>query len=56
MATAGMTWLHLSDWHQKGMDFDRKVVRDALEQKKDSQENSLKTATKTRRYEGTPRV
>ncbi|MDQ1354848.1 MAG: hypothetical protein QG657_5157 [Acidobacteriota bacterium] len=30
MATAGLTWLHLSDWHQKGMDFDRKVVRDAL--------------------------
>ncbi len=27
---AGITWLHLSDWHQKGPDFDRKVVRDAL--------------------------
>ena len=27
---AGLTWLHLSDWHQKGPDFDRKVVRDAL--------------------------
>ncbi|MCI0397639.1 MAG: metallophosphoesterase [Chloroflexi bacterium] len=26
----GLTWLHLSDWHQKGADFDRKVVRDAL--------------------------
>ncbi len=27
---AGLTWLHLSDWHQKGPDFERKVVRDAL--------------------------
>ena len=27
---AGVTWLHLSDWHQKGPDFDRQVVRDAL--------------------------
>lgn len=27
---AGLTWLHLSDWHQKGKDFDRQVVRDAL--------------------------
>ncbi|MBC1237264.1 SIR2 family protein [Nostoc sp. 2RC] len=27
---AEMTWLHLSDWHQKGKDFDRQVVRDAL--------------------------
>ncbi|HLP61509.1 MAG TPA: metallophosphoesterase, partial [Candidatus Deferrimicrobium sp.] len=27
---SGLTWLHLSDWHQKGMEFDRKVVRDAL--------------------------
>jgi tetratricopeptide (TPR) repeat protein len=27
---AGLTWLHLSDWHQKGEDFDRRVVRDAL--------------------------
>ena len=26
----GLTWLHLSDWHQKGRDFDRNVVRDAL--------------------------
>jgi Calcineurin-like phosphoesterase len=25
-----VTWLHLSDWHQKGSDFDRRVVRDAL--------------------------
>lgn len=25
-----LTWLHLSDWHQKGRDFDRTVVRDAL--------------------------
>jgi predicted phosphodiesterase len=23
-------WLHLSDWHQRGRDFDRKAVRDAL--------------------------
>jgi predicted phosphodiesterase len=27
---AKLTWLHLSDWHQKGQDFDRQVVRDAL--------------------------
>ncbi|MGV8174961.1 MAG: metallophosphoesterase family protein, partial [Methanothrix sp.] len=27
---SGITWLHLSDWHQKGIDFDRRVVRDAL--------------------------
>ncbi len=27
---AGLTWLHLSDWHQKGKEFDRKVVRDEL--------------------------
>lgn len=27
---ASVTWLHLSDWHQKGETFDRKVVRDAL--------------------------
>jgi len=26
----GLTWLHLSDWHQKGEEFDRNVVRDAL--------------------------
>lgn len=25
-----LTWLHLSDWHQQGKDFDRKVVRDKL--------------------------
>jgi DNA repair exonuclease SbcCD nuclease subunit len=25
-----LTWLHLSDWHQKGKDFNRQVVRDAL--------------------------
>ncbi|MCP4217961.1 MAG: hypothetical protein GY765_25180, partial [bacterium] len=25
-----LTWLHLSDWHQKDEIFDRKVVRDAL--------------------------
>ncbi|MCP4696295.1 MAG: hypothetical protein GY862_05550, partial [Gammaproteobacteria bacterium] len=25
-----ITWLHLSDWHQKGEDFDREMVRDAL--------------------------
>lgn len=27
---AELTWLHLSDWHQKGKEFDRKVVRDEL--------------------------
>ena len=27
---SGMTWLHLSDWHQKGPGFDRQVTRDAL--------------------------
>ena len=27
---SGITWIHLSDWHQKGTDFDRQVVRDAL--------------------------
>lgn len=26
----GLTWLHLSDWHQEAKEFDRKVVRDAL--------------------------
>ena len=26
----GVTWLHLSDWHQKGKDFDRQVVLRAL--------------------------
>ena len=26
----GLTWLHLSDWHQRGPDFDRQVVCDAL--------------------------
>jgi len=25
-----IVWLHLSDWHQRGPDFDRSVVRDAL--------------------------
>ncbi|MDQ3807105.1 MAG: metallophosphoesterase [Thermoproteota archaeon] len=25
-----ITWLHVSDWHQKGEDFDRQVVRDLL--------------------------
>lgn len=25
-----LTWLHVSDWHQKGNEFDRKVVCDAL--------------------------
>src|SRR5690349_15288410 len=25
-----VSWLHLSDWHQKGADFDRKAIRDAL--------------------------
>ena len=25
-----LTWLHLSDWHQNGKEFDRTVVRDAL--------------------------
>ncbi len=24
------SWLHLSDWHQGGPDFDRQVVRDKL--------------------------
>ena len=27
---AGLTWLHLSDWHQGGKEFDREVVRDKL--------------------------
>jgi tetratricopeptide (TPR) repeat protein/predicted phosphodiesterase len=27
---AGLTWLHLSDWHEKGKDFDRTIVRDRL--------------------------
>ena len=27
---AKLTWLHLSDWHQKGRDFNRQVLRDAL--------------------------
>ena len=26
----GITWLHLSDWHQKGEEFGRQVVRDKL--------------------------
>jgi predicted MPP superfamily phosphohydrolase len=25
-----LSWLHLSDWHQRGTDFDRTVVRDRL--------------------------
>jgi predicted phosphodiesterase len=25
-----LSWIHLSDWHQKGASFDRKIVRDAL--------------------------
>ena len=25
-----ISWLHVSDWHQRGSDFDRRVVRDAL--------------------------
>ncbi len=27
---SGITWIHLSDWHQGGPDFDRQVVLDAL--------------------------
>jgi 3',5'-cyclic AMP phosphodiesterase CpdA len=27
---ADLTWLHLSDWHQRGADFDRSRVREAL--------------------------
>lgn len=27
---AGISWLHLSDWHQKGKEFERLKVRDAL--------------------------
>ena len=27
---AGLTWLHISDWHQQGKDFNRNVVQDAL--------------------------
>ncbi len=27
---AGLTWLHLSDWHQEGKKFDRRVVGEAL--------------------------
>jgi hypothetical protein len=27
---AGLTWFHLSDWHQRGREFDRQVIRDAL--------------------------
>ncbi len=27
---SGLCWLHLSDWHQKGKDFNRQKVRDAL--------------------------
>jgi DNA repair exonuclease SbcCD nuclease subunit len=25
-----VTWVHLSDWHQRGVDFDRKMLLDAL--------------------------
>jgi hypothetical protein len=27
---SAITWLHLSDWHQRGEDFNREVVRDRL--------------------------
>ena len=27
---ASINWVHLSDWHQRGVDFDRTIVRDAL--------------------------
>jgi tetratricopeptide (TPR) repeat protein/predicted phosphodiesterase len=27
---AGLNWLHLSDWHQRGSEFDRQVVQKAL--------------------------
>ena len=27
---ASINWVHLSDWHQRGVDFDRMIVRDAL--------------------------
>ncbi len=27
---AGITWLHLSDWHQRGRDFNRYVVGNRL--------------------------
>jgi hypothetical protein len=30
MSNENVAWLHLSDWHQRGPDFDRSVVRDAL--------------------------
>jgi predicted phosphodiesterase len=30
MPEGKFVWLHLSDWHQKGRDFDRRAVRDAL--------------------------
>ena len=30
MRDTDIVWLHLSDWHQRGRDFDRVVVRDAL--------------------------
>ena len=38
-----ITWLHLSDWHQQGEDFNRKVVRDALI--KDIKERAEKIST-----------
>ena len=27
---SGLTWLHLSDWHQNGAEFNRKIIRDAI--------------------------
>jgi len=27
---SGITWIHLSDWHQRGLEFDRTVVGNAL--------------------------
>ncbi len=27
---SGITWIHLSDWHQRGREFDREVVGNAL--------------------------
>jgi predicted phosphodiesterase len=30
MPNESIVWLHLSDWHQRGPEFDRSVVRDAL--------------------------
>jgi predicted phosphodiesterase len=39
----GMTWLHLSDWHQKGKEFGRTKVRDALV--KDIEERRTRIST-----------